>query len=61
MRRSDGRMTTASTSPGAKSIAEGHGHSIPSLPGAPAQTKYPPLFPMLLSIVWWISPHSRRT
>src|SRR5512140_3524759 len=40
----------------AKSIAEGGGYRIPSLPGAPYQTKYPPVFPALLSIVWRVTP-----
>ena len=41
---------------GAKSIAAGQGHTIPHLPGAPAQTKYPPLYPLLLAPVWWLAP-----
>ncbi len=36
----------------AKSLAEGHGYRIPSLPGQPYQTKYPPLFPALLALIW---------
>jgi hypothetical protein len=36
----------------AKSIAEGKGYRIQSLPDQPWQTKYPPLFPLLLSIAW---------
>ena len=40
----------------AKSIAEGHGYRILSLPGEPYQTKYPPLFPLLLTLVWKIQP-----
>ena len=40
----------------AKSIAEGHGYRILSLPGEPYQTKYPPLFPMLLALVWKVRP-----
>lgn len=39
-----------------KSIAEGSGYRILSLPGAPYQTKYPPVFPLLLSLVWKASP-----
>jgi hypothetical protein len=35
---------------GAKSLAEGHGYRIANLPGSPAQTKYPPLYPWLLSL-----------
>jgi len=41
----------------AKALAEGKGYRIISLPGAPPQTKYPILFPFLLSIVWRIDPH----
>lgn len=40
----------------AKSIAERGGYRIPSLPGAPYQTKYPPVFPALLSIAWRVTP-----
>ncbi len=40
----------------AKSIAEGHGYRILSLPGEPFQTKYPPLFPLLLALVWKVQP-----
>jgi hypothetical protein len=36
----------------AKSLADGGGYRIESLPGEPAQTKYPPLYPLLLSIAW---------
>ncbi len=41
---------------GAKSLAQGHGYRIPNLPGQPFQTKYPPLYPLLLSLVWRIWP-----
>src|ERR1051325_8907984 len=37
---------------GAKSLADGQGYRIPSLPGAPFQTKYPPLYPWMLTAVW---------
>ncbi len=36
----------------AKSLAGGHGYRITSLPEQPYQTKYPPLFPALLSVIW---------
>ena len=36
----------------AKALATGQGYRIVSLPGLPAQTKYPILFPWLLSLVW---------
>lgn len=39
----------------AKSLAEGH-YRIESLPGKPAQTKYPPLYPLVLSFAWRIDP-----
>ncbi len=41
----------------AKSLAEGGGYRIASLPDQPPQTKYPPLFPLLLSLVWRVDPH----
>ena len=37
---------------GAQSIASGQGYKILSLPGEPAQTKYPPGFPVWLSMAW---------
>ena len=40
----------------AKSLAAGQGYRILSLPGAPIQTKYPPLYPLLLSLAWRINP-----
>jgi hypothetical protein len=35
-----------------KSLAEGKGYRILSFPGAPYQTKYPPVLPLLLALVW---------
>ncbi|MGA2597654.1 MAG: hypothetical protein ABSH09_11785 [Bryobacteraceae bacterium] len=40
----------------AKSLAEGAGYRIASLPQQPFQTKYPPVFPALLALVWKINP-----
>src|SRR5580704_7385146 len=40
----------------AKSLAAGD-YRIESLPTQPYQTKYPPLYPLLLSIAWRIEPH----
>ena len=40
----------------AKSLAAGHGYRVESLPGQPSQTKYPPLYPLLLSIAWRVNP-----
>lgn len=40
----------------AKAIAQGDGNVLPSLPGSPEQTKYPPLYPRLLSLAWQIQP-----
>jgi hypothetical protein len=39
-----------------RALAEGEGYRIISLPDAPPQTKYPILFPFLLSLVWRIVP-----
>lgn len=40
----------------AKALAAGHGYRIISLPGEIPQTKYPILFPLVLSWVWRIAP-----
>ena len=40
----------------ARALAEGQGYSIISLPESPSQTKYPILFPWLLSLVWRLAP-----
>jgi hypothetical protein len=40
----------------AKSLAEGNGYEISSLPGEPYQTKYPPLYATLLAVIWKINP-----
>ncbi len=40
----------------AQSLARGHGYRIPSLPENPDQTKFPPLYPLYLSIAWRINP-----
>jgi hypothetical protein len=39
-----------------KSLAQGAGYRVSSLPEAPAETKYPPLFPLYLSIIWRLNP-----
>jgi hypothetical protein len=44
----------------AKSLADGGGYRIESLPGEPAQTRYPPLYPLLLSVAWRIDPQFPR-
>ncbi len=36
----------------ARSLAEGSGYRVPSLPGTPAQTKYPVGYPLVLSLLW---------
>lgn len=41
----------------AKALAQGRGYRIESMPGEPWQTKYPPLEPLLLAVVWRIEPH----
>lgn len=40
----------------AKTLAEGTGYKVASIPTAPAQTKYPPLYPLFLSLAWRINP-----
>lgn len=40
----------------ARSIAEGNGYTAPNLPGAPPQTKYPPLYSAVLSVLWRLAP-----
>lgn len=40
----------------AKSIAAGRGYRMPSVPGEPPQTKYPALYPALLSLAWRVTP-----
>ncbi|MBK5294236.1 MAG: hypothetical protein JJE04_21470 [Acidobacteriia bacterium] len=39
-----------------KSLAEDNGYRALSLPGQPYQTKYPPLFPLILSAAWRWAP-----
>src|SRR5690348_15208112 len=40
----------------AKSLAEGKGYRILSLPAEPFETKYPPLWPLALAALWKINP-----
>lgn len=40
----------------AKSLADGDGYKISSLPGEPYQTKYPPVYPALLALIWKLNP-----
>src|SRR6266705_234388 len=40
----------------AKSLSTGDGYRIISLPYEPAQTKYPPFYPFLLSLIWRVYP-----
>jgi len=40
----------------AKALAEGDGYRLAHLPGAPPQTKYPPLYPALLAGLWKLWP-----
>ncbi len=40
----------------AKAIAEGKGYVLPNLPGTPPATKYPILYPWILSWVWRWNP-----
>ncbi len=41
----------------AQSLATGHGYRILSLPYRPWQTKYPPAYAALLSLIWRAQPH----
>ncbi len=41
----------------AKSLAQGSGYRIVSLPTSPNQTKHPPLYPLYMSLVWAIDSH----
>jgi hypothetical protein len=40
----------------ARSLSEGNGYRLIDLPGSPPQTKYPPVYPLLLSMVWALWP-----
>jgi hypothetical protein len=40
----------------AKALAEGRGYILPSVPGTPPATKYPILYPLILSAVWKFNP-----
>jgi hypothetical protein len=40
-----------------KALATGHGYRYLHLPGAPAATHYPPLYPLLLAGLWRIAPN----
>ena len=40
----------------ARSLASGAGYRMPSVPGEPAQSKYPILYPWLLSQIWHVWP-----
>jgi len=41
----------------AREIAHGRGYTMPNLPGTPPATKYPILYPWLLSWVWRLNPN----
>lgn len=40
----------------AKSLVEGHGYRLLHLPGAPAGTHFPPVYPALLALLWKLVP-----
>ncbi len=40
----------------AKAMAQGEGYRLINLPDSPSQTKYPPLYPAMLAVIWKISP-----
>src|SRR5579864_9770864 len=39
-----------------KSLAEGSGYRILSLPAQPHETRYPPVYPLYLSLAWRMDP-----
>ncbi len=39
-----------------RALKQGQGYRITSIPGMPRQTKYPPLYPAVLSLLWRIQP-----
>ena len=41
----------------AKALAEGEGYNLISFPGSPRQTKYPIVYPWLLSFIWKLNPN----
>jgi len=41
----------------AKGLAQGDGYRVISLPGRPYATKYPPLYPLYLSLAWRLQPN----
>ena len=40
----------------AKSLATGHGYHFLNLPGEPAAVHYPPIYPLLLALLWKLGP-----
>ena len=40
----------------AKSLATAHSYRNLNLPGAPFATHYPPGYPLLLAVLWWLGP-----
>jgi hypothetical protein len=40
----------------AQALADGRGYILPSMPDAPPATKYPVLYPWILSWIWWWNP-----
>ncbi len=45
----------------AQALAEGQGYRLINLPGSPAQSKFPILYPALLAVVWRLWPFSRES
>lgn len=46
---------------GAKTLAQSGPYTIPSFPGEPPQTKYPPLLSVWHMLSWWIQPEFPQT
>jgi hypothetical protein len=40
----------------AQALAQGRGYILPSIPGTPSAAKYPILYPLILSVIWRLSP-----
>src|SRR5205814_3259269 len=40
----------------AKALANGHGYRYLNIPGAPVATHYPPVYPLLLAVLWKLAP-----
>jgi len=44
----------------AKALAQGQGYRVPTMPGQPWAVKYPPLYPLYLSLAWRMQPQLEK-